>query len=49
MIENRRRALGGAYFDAGMTRKARNWSDHRWTPIRPSVIGWIGWANCCLP
>jgi hypothetical protein len=49
MTENRRRALGGAYFDAGMTEKAeemfRSWldADPGWG------WGWIGWADCYLP
>ena len=48
-IENRRRALGGAYFDAGMSEKAgelfRSWldADPAWG------WGWIGWADCYLP
>ena len=47
LTENRRRALGVAYFDAGMTEKAeelfRSWpdADPGW--------GWIGWAACFLP
>lgn len=49
MIENRRRALGQAYFDAGLTEKAeelfRSWldADPGWG------WGWIGWADCYLP
>jgi hypothetical protein len=49
MTENRRRALGGAYFDAGLTEKAeelfRSWldADPGWG------WGWIGWADCYLP
>jgi tetratricopeptide (TPR) repeat protein len=49
LTENRRRALGGAYFDAGMTEKAeelfRSWldADPGWG------WGWIGWADCYLP
>ncbi len=49
LTENRRRALGGAYFDAGMTEKAeelfRSWldADPAWG------WGWIGWADCYLP
>jgi SEC-C motif len=49
MTENRRRALGGAYFDAGMTEKAeelfRSWldADPGWG------WGWIGWADCYMP
>jgi len=43
------RALGGAYFDAGMTDKAeelfRSWLDA--DPGRG--WGWIGWADCYLP
>ena len=43
LTENRRRALGGAYFDAGMTEKAeelfRSWldADPGWG------WAWIGW------
>ena len=49
LTENRRRALGGAYFDAGMTERAeelfRSWldADPGWG------WGWIGWADCYLP
>ena len=49
LTENRRGALGGAYFDAGMTEKAeelfRSWldADPAWG------WGWIGWADCYLP
>jgi hypothetical protein len=49
MTENRRRALAGAYFDAGMTEKAeglfRSWldADPGWG------WGWTGWADCCRP
>ena len=49
MTENRRRALGGAYFDAGLTEKAeelfRSWldADPGWG------WGWIGWADCYRP
>ena len=49
LTENRRRALGEAYFDAGMTEKAeelfRSWldADPAWG------WGWIGWADCYLP
>ena len=49
LTENRRRTLGGAYFDAGMTEKAeelfRSWldADPGWG------WGWIGWADCYLP
>jgi len=49
LTENRRRALAGAYFDAGMTEKAeglfRSWldADSGWG------WGWIGWADCCNP
>ena len=49
LTENRRRALGGAYFDAGMTETAeelfRSWldADPAWG------WGWIGWADCYLP
>ena len=49
LTENRRRTLGGAYFDAGMTEKAeelfRSWldADPAWG------WGWIGWADCYLP
>jgi tetratricopeptide (TPR) repeat protein len=47
--ENRRRALGRAYFEAGMSEKAeelfRSWldADPGWG------WGWIGWADCYLP
>jgi tetratricopeptide (TPR) repeat protein len=47
--ENRRRTMGQAYFDAGMTEKAgelfRAWldTDPAWG------WGWIGWADCYLP
>jgi tetratricopeptide (TPR) repeat protein len=49
MIGTWRRALGGAYFDAGMTEKAeelfRSWldADPAWG------FGWIGWADCYRP
>ena len=49
LTENRRRTLGRAYFDAGMTEKAeelfRSWldADPAWG------WGWIGWADCYLP
>src|SRR6266550_7611949 len=49
LTENRRRTLGGACFDAGMTGKAeelfRSWldADPGWG------WGWIGWADCYLP
>src|SRR6266702_3628863 len=49
LTENRRRALGGPCFDAGMTEKAeelfRSWldADPGWG------WGWIGWADCYLP
>ena len=49
LTENRRRTLGGAYFDAGMSEKAeelfRSWldADPGWG------WGWIGWADCYLP
>jgi hypothetical protein len=49
LTENRRRALAGAYFDAGLTEKAgelfRSWLD-----ANPAWgWGWIGWADCYLP
>jgi hypothetical protein len=48
-IENRRRALGGAYFDAGMTEKAGELFGS-WLDADPSWgFGWIGWADCYLP
>jgi len=46
MIENRRRALGGAYFDAGMTEKAEGLFG-AWLDADPAW-GW-GWADCYLP
>ena len=49
MIENRRRALGGAYFDAGMTEKAGELFGS-WLDADPAWgFGWIGWADCYLP
>jgi hypothetical protein len=48
-IENRRRALGGAYFDAGMTEKAEELFGS-WLDADPGWgFGWIGWADCYLP
>jgi hypothetical protein len=48
-IENRRRALGGAYFDAGMTEKAEELFGS-WLNADPGWgFGWIGWADCYLP
>jgi tetratricopeptide (TPR) repeat protein len=48
-IENRRRALGGAYFDAGMTEKAEELFGS-WLDADPGWgWGWIGWADCYLP
>ena len=34
LTENRRRALAGAYFDAGLTRRPRSCTGRGWTPIR---------------
>ena len=49
MTENRRRALGGAYFDAGMTEKAEELFGS-WLDADPGWgWGWIGWADCYLP
>jgi tetratricopeptide (TPR) repeat protein len=49
MIENRRRALGGAYFDAGLTEKAEELFGS-WLDADPAWgFGWIGWADCYLP
>jgi tetratricopeptide (TPR) repeat protein len=49
MIENRRRALGGAYFDAGMAEKAEELFSS-WLDADPGWgFGWIGWADCYLP
>ncbi|HEY1002773.1 MAG TPA: hypothetical protein VGD83_24345 [Streptosporangiaceae bacterium] len=51
LTENRRRALGGASFDAGMTEKAeelfRSWLDA--DPGWGWGWGWIGWADLYLP
>ena len=48
MIESRRRALGGAYFDAGMTGKAGELFGS-WLDADPAWgFGWIGWADCYL-
>lgn len=48
-IENRRRALGGAYFDAGMAEKAEELFGS-WLDADPGWgFGWIGWADCYLP
>lgn len=48
-IENRRRALGGAYFDAGRTEKAEELFSS-WLDADPGWgFGWIGWADCYLP
>jgi tetratricopeptide (TPR) repeat protein len=45
-LENRRRALGGAYFDAGMTDKAEELFES-WLDADPGWgFGWIGWADC---
>ena len=49
LTENRRRALGGAYFDAGMTEKAEELFGS-WLDADPGWgWGWIGWADCYLP
>ena len=49
MTENRRRALGGAYFDAGTTEKAEELFGS-WLEADPGWgWGWIGWADCYLP
>jgi len=49
MIENRRRALGGAYFEAGLAEKAEDLFGS-WLDADPTWgFGWIGWANCYLP
>jgi SEC-C motif len=49
MTENRRRALGGAYFDADMTEKAEELFGS-WLDADPGWgFGWIGWADCYLP
>ncbi len=53
LTENRRRALGGAYFDAGMTEKAEELF-RSWLDADPGWgwgwgWGWIGWADCYLP
>lgn len=49
MTENRRRALGGAYFDAGTTEKAEELFGS-WLDADPGWgWGWIGWSDCYLP
>ena len=49
LTENRRRALGGAYFDAGLTEKAGELFGS-WLGADPGWgWGWIGWADCYLP
>jgi SEC-C motif len=49
LTENRRRALAGAYFDAGMTEKAEGLFGS-WLDADPGWgWGWIGWADCYLP
>ena len=49
LTENRRRALGGAYFDAGMTEQAEELFGS-WLDADPGWgWGWIGWADCYLP
>jgi len=49
LTENRRRALGGAYFDAGMTEKSEELFGS-WLDADPGWgWGWIGWADCYLP
>jgi hypothetical protein len=49
LTENRRRALGGAYFDAGVTEKAEELFGS-WLDADPGWgWGWIGWADCYLP
>jgi len=49
LTENRRRALGGAYFDAGLTEKAEELFGS-WLDADPGWgFGWIGWADCYLP
>ena len=49
LTENRRRALGGAYFDAGPTEKAEELFGS-WLDADPGWgWGWIGWADCYLP
>ena len=49
LTENRRRALAGAYFDAGMTEKAEELFGS-WLDADPGWgWGWIGWADCYLP
>lgn len=49
MIENRRRALAGAYFDAGLTEKAEGLFE-LWLDADPGWgWGWIGWADCYNP
>ena len=47
--KNRRRALAGAYFDAGLTEKAEGLFQS-WLTADPGWgWGWIGWADCYLP
>ena len=49
VIENRRRALAGAYFDAGLTEKADGLFGS-WLDADPGWgWGWIGWADCYNP
>ena len=49
LTETRRRALGGAHFDAGMTGKAEELFGS-WLKADPGWgFGWIGWADCYLP
>ena len=49
LTENRRRALGEACFDAGMTEKAGELFGS-WLDADPAWgWGWIGWADCYLP
>ena len=49
MIENRRRAMAGAYFDAGLTEKADGLFGS-WLDADPGWgWGWIGWADCYNP
>ena len=49
MTENRRRALGGAYFDAGTTEKAEELFGSSLDADPGWGWGWIGWADCYLP
>jgi hypothetical protein len=49
LTENRRKALGGAYFDAGRAEKAEELFGS-WLDADPGWgFGWIGWADCYLP